>query len=218
MRNSLPFLLLAANLAACAAPATRYRVRDREGWLQGGVGFTQVEEATLANKSAPYDQVPTFATTPAFLATWQLEYGEDRLRGGFQVGAGYGLRRVQRGTVDDGQGGSDVVTTALTSLDLFAGPWVGADLAGGGRVFLGVAPALAYGTLERDSPGDVSYGIDAAGWGHAWVLQGGVEFGLRSGGTLGLTWRALDAELDFGAAGLAEVDAWQLLLTASRAF
>ena len=73
-------------------------------------------------------------------------------------------------------------------------------------------------TLERSAPGDIGYEVESKAWGHGLTFRAGIEFGLRSGSTMGLSFRTLDGEIDFGPAGLSEFDAWQVLFTASRSF
>ena len=65
---------------------------------------------------------------------------------------------------------------------------------------------------------DLGYEVESQAWGHGLTFRAGIEFGLRSGSTMGLSFRTLDGEIDFGPAGLSEFDAWQVLFTASRSF
>jgi hypothetical protein len=216
--SRLRALLLGLGLTACVAPPSPYALKDRAGWLQGGVGFSQVEEATLAGKPAPYDTFPRLAETPTLFSAWQFELVGDRFHAGFELGGAFGVRRFRRYYQGDGSGGFDSVQAAFTNVDLFAGPWVGAEIGRGGRIYAGLAPALVYGTLERSAPGDLGYEVESQAWGHGLTFRAGIEFGLRSGSTMGLSFRTLDGEIDFGPAGLSEFDAWQVLFTASRSF
>lgn len=213
----LPVLLL--GLVACStAPRAPWQRRDREGWIQGGIGGTRVESLTLDGGQPPFGVFPTLADSPALLGAFQWELAGQEVQAGFEVGFGLGVRRLQRFLQDDGTGGVDAVSAGFTSGDLFAGPWIGKELPGGSRVYAGLGAALLHGTLERSSPSSSSWELDSEGWGTGVVARAGVEVAVRSGATLGLTLRRLQGEVDFGYQGPAEVEAWQVLLTASRGF
>lgn len=213
----LPVLLLA--LAACStAPRAPWQRRDREGWIQGGIGGTRVESLTLDGGQPPFGVFPTLADSPALLGAFQWELAGQEVQVGFEVGFGLGVRRLQRFLQDDGTGGVDAVSAGFTSGDLFAGPWIGKEFSRGSRVYAGLGAALLHGTLERSSPSSSSWELDSEGWGTGVVARAGVEVAVRSGATLGLTVRRLQGEVDFGYQGPAEVEAWQVLLTASRGF
>ena len=161
---------------------------------------------------------PTLADSPTLLGAFQWELAGQDVQAGLEIGFGLGVRRLQRFLQDDGTGGVDAVRAGFTSGDLFAGPWIGKELRGGSRLYAGLGAALLHGTLERSSPASPSWEVDAEGWGTGLVARAGLEVAVRRGATLGLTVRWLEGEVDFGFQGPAQVEAWQLLLTASRGF
>jgi opacity protein-like surface antigen len=221
------YTLAAALCGACVAPSRRWEAPAPDvppvGMsVQGLVGLAEVEPRDFGfDTGSGQVQDADDATMPLIGGVFQYALAGRGPRIGLEGGFTFGWQGdfdavlVQSGTL--------VVRldNELVLWDLFGGVFADAMLGERVRVYAAAGPLLQVGSIDSrwDDPISGPQRVDDDGFGGGLYARGGIELALRPGLFIGLGYRVVDSQLDFGSPfGDVELRAEQIFLTVTESY
>ena len=189
----------------------------RTGFIQGHVGVAEVANLDAQLGGGDFLRDADGATLPTFGGTMG-EFFVNR-DGHLRLGVEGGFNLAWDNDRQLRLGGSGFSSTAeevdLVFMDAFVG--LSLDLALGRRfrLYAGSGPLLQYGELSFEGADDIQQSFES-GFGTGIYARTGFEFELQPGSWIGLGLRWFDSRLDLGAGADLDLEATELLFTASN--
>jgi hypothetical protein len=205
-----PALALVLLTAACQNP-------QKPAGLQGmlGVGFYDLElEPEGVSTEVDVDNPFLMGFSVQQLVTPQNR----KLDFGLEGGATVGIHTQEVSGVAGGSGAVIVIDSEVVLSDLFGGGFVSLDIGRQARLYAGAGPLLQYGWAnfdQDDTSGTTDNDSSDSAAGVGYYARTGFEFRIHDG-TMGVTVRWVDADLDFDDLDDADLGGLQLFWSYTR--
>ena len=169
---------------------------------QGWIGVTELNIDNLdIDPSLGSADGSTSTEMPLIGGAMQFPFvGKRRIHFGIEGGFSFGFRSNIEAFAFGSNGAVVVTDNDVFLTDLFLGAYSDADLGQSFRIYGGVGPVLQFGSIDYDYQDPVlgQVRVNDDGFGTGYYGRVGFEFKLSPASAIGMSYRYVDSNLDFG--------------------